>query len=551
MSSDWRMLVLADSTLVPLRQFLPKVEVSFGPHGQVVQSLLDGGAVCWQEGAEVVLTWSRPQCMSPAFARYLEAPWRLDWEAMARETEAFAGAIRVAAGRGGSHLVTSWALPPHERGIQALSMRPGGLGHTLMRMNLLLADCLADLPNVVLLDAQRWQSACDGPVHDAKWEALGKIAMSPALLATAAGEIRAVVDGIRGKGRKLIVCDLDNTLWGGVAGDDMRSGIALGGHDARGEAFVQVQRYLKRLKERGILLAIASKNEEATALDIIDNHPEMILRREDFVAWRIDWEDKAGNIAEIVAALKLRLESVVFLDDSPAERDRVRAALPDVLVPELPEHWSGYPALVAGLSCFETPRVSREDGARTQLYRADAERRSGSAGVADLDGWLASLETELVMEPLSRESLPRAVQLLNKSNQFNMATRRLDEAAFCAWAVWPGHAVWTGRVQDKFGDQGICLVVSVKRDGGEARLVDLVMSCRVMGRGIELAALSFLAEQLREEGVNLLYASLEATAANAPIQRFLAPLFESAETQRLCGERLAVPAHIHIKELIA
>lgn len=550
-SQPCRLLLLGDSVLSPLAAQLRSDALTpvLGPYDQVQQVLRDPDHPAWEEPPDVVLTWTQPQQVLPAFRQALETQ-QLDWEALAAEVDVVADVLTAAAARGGTYLVVSWALPPHERGIQTLSLQPGGIGHTLLRLNLLLAERLAPVPNLVLLDAQYWHSACDAAVHSPKWQALGKIAFSAELFAIAAREVRATLAALQGRARKLIVCDLDNTLWGGIAGDDGLTGLALGGHDPRGEAFRQVQLYLKRLQRRGILLAIASKNEASTAMGIIDKHPEMVLRRDDFVAWRINWQDKAANLAELAAELNLGLASIVFLDDNPVERDRVRSALPEVLVPELPDHWAAYPSFVASLACFETPGLSREDAGRTALYRAERQRRQAKADLPDLDTWLHSLQIRFDFQPLTAANLPRVVQLLNKSNQFNMATRRLDEDAFRRWSEQPHHLAWTGRVYDKFGDQGLCLVLTARLSGDSARLVDLVMSCRVMGRGIEQAAMTLAAEALRAHGVERLYAALLPTPANKPIQRFLRPLLADAKTQQLRLSALRLPDHIQTAEAL-
>ena len=222
--------------------------------------------------------------------------------------------------------------------------------------------------------------------------------------------------------------DLDNVLWGGVVGEVGWTGINLGGHDHVGEAFADFQRALKALAARGVQLALVSRNDEATALEAIDRHPEMQLRREDFAGWRINWEDKAQNIAGLLAELNLGDESAVFIDDSAIERERVRTAIPEVLVPEWPDDPARFREALGSLRCFDSPFLTEEDRRRTAMSAAERSRRCRvSTAVASVEDWLQSLDISVTVEMLSDGNLDRAVQLFNKTNQMNLATRRLSK----------------------------------------------------------------------------------------------------------------------------
>src|SRR5262249_44027937 len=217
----------------------------------------------------------------------------------------------------------------------------------------------------------------------------------------AARDIKAALAGLGGAARKVVILDLDDTLWGGIVGDVGWQGLRLGGHDSVGEAFVDFQRHLKALTRRGILLAIASKNEEPVALEAIGSHPEMVLRAEDFAARRINWKDKAQNIVDLMADLNLGLQSAVFIDDNPVERARVREALPEVFVPDWPEARLLYSSTLVGLRCFDAPAISREDAERSRMYAAERQREDLKKQVQSIDAWLRSLETRARVEPLS------------------------------------------------------------------------------------------------------------------------------------------------------
>jgi FkbH-like protein len=317
------------------------------------------------------------------------------------------------------------------------------------------------------------------------------------------------------------VVDLDDTLWGGVVGESGVEQLRLGGHDHVGEAYADLQRALKALTRRGVVLAIVSKNDEALALEAISSHPEMILRQEDFVAWRINWDDKASNIIGLVEELNLALDTVVFIDDSPAERDRVRAALPDVLVPDWPQDPSKSVEALWKLDCFDAPWVVGEDQERTHSYHQERRRqelRDSAVSVAD---WLNSLNIRVKVELLSSANLQRAAQLLNKTSQMNLATRRLTESELSTWSDKPGNQVLTFRVSDRLGDAGLVGVVGLSVAGHTARIEDFLLSCRVFGRRIEDAMLATAIQRARDVGCTDIVAVYSATERNQPVLGFL------------------------------
>ena len=213
----------------------------------------------------------------------------------------------------------------------------------------------------------------------------------------------------------------------------------------------------------------------------------MILGVDDFAGWRINWNDKAQNIVDLVADLNLGLDSTVFLDDNPVERSRVGEALPEVLVPEWPQNPLLYSSALLSLDCFDTASLGAEDRSRTGMYVAERKRVEQRRGVRSLDDWLKTLDIRVIAEPLSESNLERAVQLLNKTNQMNLSTRRMTRAGYLAWATVDDNQVWTFRVADKFGDSGLSGIASLSLEGGRARIVDFILSCRVMGRRIEEA----------------------------------------------------------------
>jgi FkbH-like protein len=316
-------------------------------------------------------------------------------------------------------------------------------------------------------------------------------------------------------------------LWGGIVGDVGWQNVRLGGIDPIGEAFRDFQVALKTLNRRGVLLGIASKNEESTALEAIRSHPEMVLRQDDFAGWRINWQDKAQNIADLTAELNLGLQSVVFIDDNPVERARVRDSLPEVLVPDWPENPMEYKSVLSRLRCFDVPVISEEDRSRTAMHVSERRRSEGRTHVASLEQWLDSLDIGVVAEPLTEATLDRATQLLNKTNQMNLSTRRMIKQELWNWSQQPENAVFVFRASDKFGDYGSVGIASFSLAAGKreiAHLVDFVLSCRAMGRKIEetmLHVTSMYAGLAGAIGMRIAYIP---TPKNQPCFRF----FESA-----------------------
>jgi FkbH-like protein len=294
----------------------------------------------------------------------------------------------------------------------------------------------------------------------------------------------------------------------------------LGGHDPAGEALVDFQRELQALARRGILLAIVSKNDESIATEAIAKHPEMVLKMEEFAAWRINWRDKAANIVDLMAELNLGLDSAVFVDDSPVERARVREALPQLFVPDWPSDKRLYTEALLSLNCFDSPSLTEEDRQRAQMSAIDRVRKESKREVADLEEWLATLQTIVRVEELNQGNLPRAAQLLNKTNQMNLSTRRMSESDFHAWAMAEGRRAWTFRVSDKFGDSGLTGILSLELAGSRASIIDFVLSCRVIGRKIEEAMLFVAIECARSAGVREVYVNYCQTPKNKPCYAF-------------------------------
>ena len=333
------------------------------------------------------------------------------------------------------------------------------------------------------------------------------------------GDLATRLIGARqGRSVKCLVLDLDNTLWGGIIGDDGLEGIRLGQGSALGEAFVAFQRYAQALSRRGIILAVCSKNDEPIARAPFERHPEMILKLPDIAAFVANWQDKATNLREIAHRLSLSLEHLVFVDDNPAERDLIRRQLPAVAVPELPEDPALYPQCLADAGYFEALYLTADDSQRTRQYQQNRERDSLKTSAASMEDYLRSLEMELQWYPFDEIGLQRIVQLINKTNQFNLTTRRYTESEVRGFMDQPAAITLQLRLADRFGDNGMISAIITPPDGAGGAFIDTwLMSCRVLGRGVEEAALNLLAEQARSRGLEYLTGEYLPTDKNGMV----------------------------------
>ena len=322
----------------------------------------------------------------------------------------------------------------------------------------------------------------------------------------------------RGKSAKCLVLDLDNTLWGGVIGDDGLEGIVLGQGSGAGEAFVEFQRYALALSDRGVILAVCSKNDEVNALSPFEKHPEMVLKRSHIACFTANWTDKATNLRHIARTLNIGLDSLVFADDNPVERALIRRELPMVAVPEMPEDPAGYVSVVSAAGYFEGLRLTAEDRLRSEQYQANAERARLMETATDMGSYLESLRMTLTARPFDTLGLARVTQLINKTNQFNLTTQRLTEAEVAERMNDPRCVTLQVRLTDRFGDNGVIAVLIARVTNKEAVIETWLMSCRVLGRQVEEACLNLLAELCAAQGAEHLIGLYKPTEKNGMVR---------------------------------
>lgn len=322
----------------------------------------------------------------------------------------------------------------------------------------------------------------------------------------------------RGRSAKCIVLDLDNTLWGGVIGDDGLEGITLGQGTSLGEAYASFQRYVLRLSQRGVILAVCSKNDEVNALLPFEGHTEMVLRRSDIACFSANWEDKASNLRSIAKTLNIGIDSLVFIDDNPFEREQVRSELPSVAVPELPEDPSYYARTIADAGYFEALSITNEDRVRGMQYQANAEREKVREQASDMGAYLSSLGMKLIAGPFDSSNAKRVTQLVNKTNQFNVTTKRYSDDEIEHFMNSRDYIDLQMKLLDRFGDNGIISVVIGKVEDSALFLDTWLMSCRVLGRQVEEAALNLVVEKARERQLLKLVGVYKPTEKNGMVR---------------------------------
>ncbi len=523
-----RLAVLASSTadhLVPairvagLRRHLA-INAHLGAYGQYRQELLDAASSLYRFAPQIILF--------ALSARDFIAHVPL----AANEQEADAALTRAI-----GDLRTLWTKAREALGAAVLQQTfldtdealfgsydrlvPGAPVSLIARLNQRLTEAAA-ADGVLLLDIARAseRDGLDAWFDVTRW-LQAKMEISPHA-APLYGELAArVLAAQRGLSRKCLVLDLDNTLWGGVVGDDGIDGIIIGQGTAAGEAYLAFQRYAKRLKERGVILAACSKNDPATAEGVFRDHPEMILRRADFAAFVANWEDKAENLKTIARRLNIGLDSLVFVDDNPVERTRIRQSLPMVAVPELPADAAYFTRTLADAGYFEAISFTLDDRQRAQHYAANTERDALLEASPSMDEFLRGLDMSVAYGPFAALDCARVTQLVNKTNQFNPTTRRYAAEEIAALAADRENLTLQFRLRDRFGDNGLVSAMILRPDPEQRdRLVieNWVMSCRVFGRQLEHEAMNIAVEAARSRGFSTFGADYIPTPKNGVIR---------------------------------
>lgn len=333
-------------------------------------------------------------------------------------------------------------------------------------------------------------------------------------------EIMGYIKALKGKNRKALVLDLDNTLWGGVIGEEGIDGIKLNIHYP-GNDFYEFQKVIMSLHNRGVILAVNSKNDPSYALEVFQKHPYMLIKEQNLGAYRINWQDKATNVIQLAKDLSIGIDSLVFLDDNPVERERVRSSAPEVLTIEMPTSPALYRKTLEKLNDFSLLTLTKEDLKRGEMYYARRQRQSLETSVQSMDEFIKTLNLEVTIKKVDSFSLPRVTSLINKTNQFNLTTKRYTEIEVKEMIENPDITIYTLQVKDKFGDEGLVGVAITKRQNDKQLVIDnLLMSCRVIGRKVETTFLTKIMRDAKQKGVIRVSGAYAPTKKNGLVKDF-------------------------------
>lgn len=491
-------------------------------YDQIDAQLMDTGSEFYAFAPETVLLY---RCTEKLYERFVRTP--LDARAAFAETEIEKIRAEWARVQHGTKAdILFFAFLPMDDGVfGSYALREGSaFPYQLLKLNYLLAEAAREAGNVRLIDLEpiRAHMGYDA-FHDPKLYAIAKMPISTQALPAVASRVVDAILARKGRFHKCAIVDLDNTLWGGVIGDDGLEGIQIG-ELGQGHAFTEFQTWLKELKNRGVMLAVCSKNDEANAKEPFLRHPEMVLKLDDFSAFVANWEDKASNIRRIQKELNIGLDSMVFFDDNPFERNLVRTMLPEVEVPELPEDPAEYTAFARMQNLFDTNSYSDEDRVRTERYLAEKSRTELSAGIDNYDDYLKALGMKAVCAPFDAFHIPRIAQLTQRSNQFNLRTARYSEQEIEEIAANPRYITRYYTLRDRFGEHGLIAVVILEKRENELFVNEWLMSCRVLKRGMEQFIADSILRAAREAGVARVVGEYIPTPKNAMVKDLYASM---------------------------
>lgn len=390
--------------------------------------------------------------------------------------------------------------------------------YNLRKINLGLMDMCREIKNLYINDINILQSSYGFErSFDPKLYVNADMVFSLDFLPVAAKSTVDIIFSLSGKAKKCLILDLDNTLWGGVIGDDGVENIQIG-ELGIGKAFTELQQWAKQLKKRGIILAVCSKNDHDVAKGAFDNHPDMVLKYDDFAVFQANWDNKADNIKEIQEFLNIGFDSMVFLDDNPFERNLVKTFVPEITIPDLPEDPAEYLGYLGRLNLFETSSYSDEDAGRSDQYRVEFQRSQVKKAFANEDEYLASLEMVSECRAFDSYSVPRVSQLTQRSNQFNLRTQRYSENEVQKISESGEYLTRSFTLEDKFGHNGLISLIIMKKQN-EALFIDTwIMSCRVLKRTMENFVLNSIVALARQSGSEKLIGEYIPTAKNKMVK---------------------------------
>jgi FkbH-like protein len=524
----FKIAILRSITIEPMLPFLKvkcfenkiNPELYLGDYNIIDQEILNKNSGLYNFKPEVLIVFTRLEEMSP---RLVDSYLQLSSEEIEAETENLLAKIE--------NLVSTFRENPKAKMILHNFELPEflvfgiidnqhkrGQKRVFEKINAGLVEIVNKYENVYLLDYEHLVSLYGKKNwFDEKLWYMAKAPISRAGLEALADEYHKYFRAMLGLTKKCLVLDLDNTLWGGILGEEGIEGIKLG-HTSPGNAFMDFQRELLNLYQKGFILAINSKNNEENVMEVFDNHPDMVLRKEHFASIKINWTDKVQNMKDIAKELNIDMNTFVFFDDSPVERELIKQQLPEIHTVELPNNPHLYSRILKELPDFERLSFSGEDMKRGEMYRAQVQRKTLEKSSTSLEDFYTSLEMEAIIKKDDNFSIPRLAQMTQKTNQFNLTTIRYSESDITNFVASNGYCVYSLELLDKFGDNGIVGEIIIKEYDDVWEIDSFLLSCRVMGRTVETAFLSYIIAEGRKANVKNIVGKYIPTKKNPPVK---------------------------------
>jgi len=501
-----------------------RAKITFGDYDNIVQEACGAAPHLFSKDCELVLVFSHLANLSPSLANNFAG---LSQRELATEINDCAALFELVLGgiRQQTRATILWVSfePPAYPSLGiADSQSEHGQTLSIARLNAHLRDALQTVPSAYLIDLGAIALKLGtNAFYDLRYWHLSKAPYSRRSLSCVAAEAFKFIRAKLGHARKCLVLDCDNTLWGGIVGEDGLGGIELGS-DFPGSSYVEFQHQILDLRARGVLIALLSKNNEADVWEVFDSHPDMLLKQEHLSAWRVNWRDKASNMRELAQELNISLDSMVFVDDSDFELNLISNKIPEVLVVKVEarkaseSRWK-----LASLGVFDLPELTDEDRKRNVMYAQDSARRDESETITDMAAYLKTLQIELNIFLADTLSIRRIAQQTQKTNQFNLTTKRYSEADILHFVESNNYAVLACRVADKHGDMGIIGSIVLEFTEEIVKLDTMLLSCRALGRGIEQRFLDETVSFARDHGAKQVYGEYVPTAKNVQVRNFL------------------------------
>lgn len=514
--------ISANVTLDLLGLFIRREALLAGIRAKIVSGGYDdplGDVEHFQSaGVERMLLLHLFDNLLPAFEAQLET---LEPDVVNAKEAELRGRLRLVLERA-APLKSVWIALFHRRGESSLPGGGGKLDDTIERFNQMLREEAAAHPNVQLIDVGAIVNALGSRnAYDDRFYFRSKAPYSAAFLAELGRRLSLLSRGFGTWFYKALALDCDNTLWGGIVGEDLLEGIKLDPFDYPGNIFWRVQQILSGLEQNGLLLCLCTKNNPADVEEVFRKHPNMVLREDQIVAKRVNWNDKVSHLVELSQELNIGLDSMIFLDDNPVEAEAVRSRLPMVHTVEVPSALPDYPAVVEGIAqLYLAGGISAESRSKTDQYRQRAAVAREKASFGSHEEYLASLDLAALVRVDAAADAGRVNELSLKSNQFNLTTRRYQEAEVRALMAGRDTEVLSITVSNKFGNAGLTGVMVLRYEGQVARIENFLMSCRVLGQGVEFSIWGLVAERATARGCTRLEAEYLPTAKNGQAADF-------------------------------